>query len=232
MKKKILATIGVIVLLIAGVFAYSVISDLMQEKKLIEERNEISEMVNAENIEIDKIYEKLNQTVTKGDYAEVEKAFKSLLKDNFDNTIKLTEVFEDETLTNILTVENYKEDGKDFVETKRYIATTKEELQNCKSTYLEFFTEEKAMSYINNKGLDSYYIDLYKDEFVKDIESEKTDTTVEDSVDDIIAILDVYEEVIDFLVENQASWEIDGENIVFANDELSEQYNQLLNKLP
>lgn len=37
------------------------------------------------------------------------------------------------------------------------------------------------MSYINNKNLDSYYIDFYKEEILKDIEEEKNDKTIEES---------------------------------------------------
>ena len=87
------------------------------------------------------------------------------------------------------------------------------------------------MSYINDKGLDSYYTDLYKNEFVGDIESQYTDKTVENSIDEILGILNVYEEVINFLVENQNSWEISNDNIVFNSQSLSDQYTELVNKL-
>lgn len=231
MKKKVLIIIGIIVLLIIGVFAYYIISDLGQEEKLKTELNELSEMLNAENIDTDKINEKFNQTVTKGDYAKVEKSFKSYLKDNFDNAIKIAELLEDEKLTKILTADNYKEDGKDFVETKKYITTTREALKKCKNEYAKSVTEEKAMSYINGKELDDYYIDLYKQEYIGDIETENNDKTVENAIDDVIELLNVSEEIINLLTENQNSWQIEGENIVFSNNNLSEKYNQLINKL-
>lgn len=232
MKKKLLIIIGIIVLFVIGIIAYFVISDMGQEKKLKAEFTEISEMTNAENIDIDKVYERLNRTVTNGDYAEVEKSFKNYLKDNFDNTIKITELLNDERITNILTVDNYKEDGKDFIETKKYITTTREELENCKTEYIKFFTEENAMSYINDKGLDSYYIDLYRNEYVGDLESENADKTVENSINDIIDVLNIYEEIINFLADNKNSWKIDGENITFNSESLSNKYNELINKLP
>lgn len=231
MKKKLLVVIGIIVLLVVGVFAYFVISDLGQEEKLKNELNEISEMANTKNIDIEKTYERLDRTITKGDYAEVEKSFKSYLKDNFDNSIKIAKMLNDEKIVNILTVNNYVEDGKDFIETKKYIENTRNELEKCKQEYIEFFTEEKAMSYIKDKGLDSYYTDLYKQEFVGDIESHIDDKTVENSIDDIIEILNISEQVIEMLSDNQNSWQIDGENIVFNNTKLSNEYNRLLNQL-
>ena len=218
-------------LLFICLIAYYVVVDLNQEKKLKKELDEIYEMTNQENIDVDKIYERLDKIVTKDDYAKVEEAFKQYLKDNFDNSLKIAEILSDERLVTILTANNYLEDGKEFIETKKYIETTRNELENCKQKYNEFFTEEKAMSYIENKNLDSYYVDLYKDEFVGDIESENDDKTVENSINDIIELLDISEEVINLLANNPDSWEINGEYIEFNNNSLSEQYDELINKL-
>src|SRR5699024_7014440 len=104
-------------------------------------------------------------------------------------------------------------------------------LEDCKNKYTEFLTEEKAMSYINDKGLDSYYTDLYKEKFVGDMSSASQDTTVQDSIDEIIKLLNTSEKVLNLLSENQNSWELDGENIVFDNQNLSNQYDELINSL-
>lgn len=167
MKKKIFIGIGVVLALIVITIGYFVVTDLNQESKLENELIEISDMVNSDDVDIDAVYDRLNSTVTTGDYKVVEVAFKTYLKDNFDNTLKIVEILEDEQLVNILTPENYLNDGKDFIKTKEYITTTKTNLEKYKQSYIEFFTEEKAMSYIKDKGLDDYYIDLYKDSYVE-----------------------------------------------------------------
>lgn len=87
------------------------------------------------------------------------------------------------------------------------------------------------MSYINNKNLDSYYIDFYKDEFVKNIKTNKNDKTIENSINDVISLLQESEKVINFLIDNKSSWKIDGENISFNSNILSNQYNELINNL-
>ena len=87
------------------------------------------------------------------------------------------------------------------------------------------------MSYINDKGLDSYYTDLYKDEFIGDMSSASQDTTVQNSIDEVITILNTSEEVLNLLSENQNSWEIDGENISFNSESLSNQYDELVKSL-
>ena len=231
MKKKVLIAVLIIIVIALAVIGYFVFSDMMQEDKLKTELSEIYQLTNAETIDMDAINERLNRTITKGDYAVVEEAFKSYLKDNFDNSIEIANILNDEKITSLLTVENYKEDGKDFTESKNYITTTKATLENCKEKYTEFLTEEKAMSYINDKGLDSYYTDLYKEEFVGDMETSESDGIVESSIDEVISILNTSEEILNLLSENQDSWEIDGEIIVFSSESLSDEYNELVDAL-
>ena len=231
MKKKVLIAVLIIIVIALVVIGYFVFSDMMQEDKLKTELTEIYQLTNAETIDMDAINERLNRTITKGDYAVVEETFKSYLKDNFDNSIEIANILNDEKITSLLTVENYKEDGKDFTESKSYITATRTTLENCKEKYTEFLTEEKAMSYINDKGLDSYYTDLYKEEFVGDMETSESDGIVESSIDEVISILNTSEEILNLLSENKDSWEIDGEIIVFSSESLSDEYNELVDAL-
>ena len=231
MKKKVLVAVLIIIVIALVVMGYFVFSDMMQEDKLKTELSEIYQLTSAETIDMDAINERLNRTITKGDYAVVEEAFKTYLKDNFDNSIEIANILNDEKITSLLTVENYKEDGKDFTESKSYITATRTTLENCKEKYTEFLTEEKAMSYINDKGLDSYYTDLYKEEFVGDMETSESDGIVESSIDEVISILNTSEEILNLLSENKDSWEIDGEIIVFSSESLSDEYNELVDAL-
>ena len=231
MKKKILIVLLIIIVIALVGVGYFVFTDMMQEDKLKTELSELNDLVNAENIDMDAINEKLNRRITTGDYEKVEDAYKSYLRDNFDNSIQIANILNDEKITTLLTVENYESDGKDFTESKEYITNTRETLEECKAKYTEFLTEEKAMSYINDKGLDSYYTDLYKNEFIGDMSSASQDTTVQNSIDEVITILNTSEEVLNLLSENQNSWEIDGENISFNSESLSNQYDELVKSL-
>ena len=230
MKKKIIIAIVVIVVAIIGVLGYMVISDMGQEDKLKTELSEINDLANAETIDMDEINKRLDRTVTTGDYAKVEEAFKSYLRDNFDNSIEIADLINDERITTLLTADNYKTDGKDFTESKNYISTTKQKLEEYKEKYSEYMTKEKAMSYIEDKGLDSYYVDLYEQEYVGDMDSAK-DTTVEDSIDEIISLLDTSEKVLNLLSNNQDTWNVEGDNIVFSNDSIRNQYDELINSI-
>ena len=230
MKKKIIIVVAVILVAIIGVIGYMVISDMGQEDKLKTELSEINDLANAETIDMDEINKRLDRTVTTGDYAKVEEAFKSYLRDSFNNSIEIADLINDERITTLLTAENYKTDGKDFTESKNYILTTKQKLEECKEKYSEYMTKEKAMSYIEDKGLDSYYVDLYEQEYVGDMDSAK-DTTVEDSIDEIISLLDTSEKVLNLLSNNQDTWNVEGDNIVFSNDSIRNQYDELINSI-
>ena len=231
MKKKVLIVLLIIIVIALVGVGYFVFTDMQQEEKLKTELSELNDLVNAENIDMDAVNEKLDRRITTGDYEKVEDAYKSYLRDNFDNSIQIANILNDEKITTLLTVENYESDGKDFIESKEYITNTRTTLEECKNKYTEFLTEEKAMSYINDKGLDSYYTDLYKNEFIGDMSLASKDTTVQDSIDEVITILNTSEEVLNLLSENQDSWEIDGENISFNNESLSNEYDELINSL-
>lgn len=226
-KKKILITIGIIVAILVGLVAYGVVADLHQEKKLKKELDYLYEITNKEDYdekEIDKI---LNRTVTTGDYKKVEVAYKKYTKECFTILTDITSVLGNDRLAYVLTAENYQEDGKDFIKTKEYLKSAKETLQKSMTKYNEYFTEEKAMSYLD-KALDDYYIDFYKDEVVGNLESDEEDEKLFDSLNSIIDLINAEEEVIHFLIENKDNWQVENGSITFTTDALIDKYNMLL----
>ena len=86
------------------------------------------------------------------------------------------------------------------------------------------------MSYIENEKLDSYYVDIYEKEFAEEIAT-IDDESLEKSLDEIIEILNISEKVLNLLSENPNSWTIEGENIVFSDENLSNQYDELVNSI-
>lgn len=234
MKKRFIITLVVVIalVLIVGIIAIGIglYHDFKQESELISECEQIKELTNEENIDTEKINEMLTRRISDGDYLQVENALKEYLTARFQNITKISEILNNEKLENILTIDNYKNDGPEFITTKEYIENTKKELQELKNRYEELFTEETLMSYINNKNLDSYYVDFYKQELIGNSEESK-DNTVEHNIDGIITILDSYNSVIDFLITNKNSWKIEGENIVFANEELSNKFLEIVNNI-
>ena len=106
MRRKIIIVIVVVVLVIVATITFFVIKDLQQEKSL---RKEIQkEMVDFEQIDVDKISKKLKATVTTGDYAKIEKAIKNYMADNLNTMLTISEALNDEVIPNALTAENYQ----------------------------------------------------------------------------------------------------------------------------
>ena len=229
MKKKIVIIIAIILILIIGTIAYFVISDLKQEEKLRTEMDEVYSLMGSENIDYSQIEERLNRVVTKGDYATIEKALKNFLSDSVENNTRIYEILADERIVNNLTPENYRTDGPEFVQTKEYLANTIRELQECKEKYANYLTEENIMSYISDKNIDTYYIDLYKNEITGETEDEEN--TVVDDIDETLEILNITQEVINFLAENKNSWYIENDNIYFNSEDMSNKYIELISKI-
>ena len=230
MKKKILIIVGSIILAFAILIGYFVVQDFKQEDLLKEELDSISEIA-YDYSKHDEIEKMLNRTVTKDDYKKVEKAYKKYITDIYNNIIDINNVINDEELTKALTVENYKNDGPSFIITKSYLNKAMKDLEEYKNKYYEYLTEEKAMSYLNTKDLDNYYVDFYKNEIVGDIETEKNDTTVKESIESIISLLNASYNVIDYLSNNKDSWTIENDTILFDTEKDLNEYNELLAKV-
>ena len=155
-KKIIFIVIGIIILVLLGIFGYMVVDEMNQTNKLIVEVDEISQMFNQTSIDYDAIEQKLTTNVSKGDYLVVEKAVKQYLSDGLTSMKELQEIVDDDRITTLLTIENYSEDGPDFVNTKEYIQNTRTTLENLKNQFISYTTQEKMDEYISDKGLDEY----------------------------------------------------------------------------
>ena len=233
MKKKILIIAGIILVLIVAIIAYTVVTDMKQEEKLTEEFKYIDGLVEKEETETDEIKEALERTVTtRGDYLKTEKAYKQYLKDAYKNMETMTNILEDEKIENSLIAQNYKEDGPEFEETKKYLAETKQSLEDGKNKFYELLTEDGAMKYIKDQNVDSYYEEIYNKEIQGYINlEEKEGDTLKDSIDDVIDVLTISEKVINFLSENKDSWEIEDDSIVFDTEKLSDEYDNLISEI-
>ena len=229
MKKKILITLAVLVIIVVGIIAFFVVSDIQQEKKFNDEMLALENMMNTDELDFEAIYEKTDLIVTKGDYGIIEKAIKSYIKDTALVAEKIIDAMNSEEFGTIISIENFEEDGKEFTESKEFIKTTRENLEQYKEEYGNQFDEEKIMSYINDKNLDEYYVDLYKNEVLT--VSQEDNQTVQDSIDQVIDLLDKMEDAIDYLIENKDDWnDIDG-SLMFLDQDKLDEYQDILSRI-
>lgn len=230
MKKRTKIILGIVIafiLLIVLPITYFVVRDLQEESKLDEIVNELSSM--------DLLNEEIDMTIyTKRDYGTVEKTIKTYLSDYATAAEKAISVMQDERFVNVLTIDNYETDGKDFKETKRYIEEVKKSLSTSFDTLIQMTETEEMMKRIEEKKLDDYYVDLYEEYmFDGDVKEELTQTKkqLEESRTQIENIINIYEETISLLSENQSSWYIQDHQLYISNTTVLNKYNHYISNL-
>ena len=231
MKKKIITILLIILFIFVVIIGVMAIQETQQEDKLKKEADELNLLMNSETLDMDKINEMLDRTVTTGDYAEVEKSFKEYCRAGVTSLNNMIVAMEDERMYTMLTPENYEEDGPEFKETRTYINETKEVLETERENFLLLLEKEEILKYIENKNLSKEYVDLYEEiiQIDADIESEKQ--TIDESITMMIQLLDSAEEILDFLEENKNDWEVSNGQLTFSTEELSEEYNEMIENL-
>lgn len=231
-RKKIAILIAIIVIAIIAIFAVMIINDLKQEEKLTNELNSLYDLIGVFPLQYDQIETKLNQTVTTDSYFQVETSVKSYISDIVSSFKQLDNILDEDSISNVLSASNIKEDGPYFNETKQYLKESMETLDKVSSEISDYFTEEKALSYIKNKQLDDYYLELYKNYTTNsssDLEQDREE--ILGSLTQIKNLFDKQEEIINFLVKNKNSWELEDDTLVFYSESLSEQYDELISEL-
>lgn len=222
----------VLVLIVAGVVGYFFINDVTQKAKIVEEFQQIEELTNAEDFTMEQLNEKTNNIVSTGKYATVERAAKNYASDVFGTAFEIKDLLQDEKMAQLLTASNYAEDGPEFTETKKYISETKQKLEDEKAKMLGFLEEDKINSYIEAETSDAFAIDLYRQLLAEDLEMSDTEKNeLEQSIDKVISMLNTEEEVINFLIENNGKWQVQGEQVLFESNSLVTEYNSFLTKL-
>ena len=209
MKKGLIIGIIIAVIVLVAVLAggYLFVNDTKQKAKILETFAEIEEITKSGNFNMEQLNEKTRTIVSSGKYAKVEKAAKNYASDLFGKAFEIKSMLEDEKMAQLLTASNYAEDGPEFVESKKYISETKQKLEQGKTEMLGYIEEGKINSYIEAETTDGYCIELYQQLLSEDIEmSDAEKKEFETSIDKVISMLQIEEEVLNFLTENKGKW--------------------------
>ena len=228
-KKTVFISLGVVLLLLVVIGGFFILKDLRQETKLENEMNEIYDMTDQEKIDEEALKKRLSTYVSTGDYLKVEKALKQYVLDVYETSKKVQKVFTDERLGTLLSVDNYKKDGKEFKETKAYIKQFITDAEDCKKRFVGYLDNDTIMTYIKDEKLDSYYVDFYKElafDEADDYKKEQEELTK--SIDEAVSAVKQAEKVIDFLIKNKSEWYIEKDSIYFNSQKLVDEYNKLI----
>lgn len=226
-KNKWIIRISVIVgilIIIGSIFAYVLFKDLKQEDILRNEINSLSK--------VDFSKDTYNTNLkTKGDYKVVEEAIKDYFNEYASNLQDITKISSDKTMSILLSADNYKNDGPDFVKTKKYIDETRTSFNTKIEELIYMTSESEIMKRIEGKDLDSYYVKLYKELMLKETTKDdfkKSIKNLEKLKTNINKILDTEEAVINLLIAEKDNWTIEEDKIVFKNTDTLNKYNELI----
>lgn len=226
-KKTLIICIVVCVLLgVGSILLYFGYKNIKAENDLRKEVDFISNM-SADNYEESK--KRLETYVSSGEYLVVEKAVKKYMLDVLNTYNDFNIIMKDEKITNILSIENLKNDGPDFKDTKVYMENTKKKVIEIKDKFSDYLNEKIIMDYIKNENLSESKVKLYKDLTLgKENDFESTKKELETAIDNLVELFNKEEKVIDFLTKNQSNYEIKDGTVYFYEDELVSEYNSLL----
>lgn len=172
---------------------------------------------------------------TKGGYAIVEETLKNYLNEVLTTAQEAENLYQEEEIENILSAENIKTDGPEFVKTKAKIAEMKKAGEEYIEKLINLCSEEKLLAAIDEKEVDDYYKELYKqlatdEEAGKEVE--ETVRELEKSKTTLTSAFDYLNSIVEFLSNNKSSWEIEDNQIVFYSQQKLDEYNALLSAMP
>ncbi len=196
--------------------------------KLDKEFEEIEDIIENYGLWDQSLENKLNTYVSNNDYLVIEKASKNYLKDFINESKKLYDVFNDKKATELITIENFIIDGKNFTKSLNYVNETYEKLIDIKKSITSMHADYKIKSYLEKK-VNAYYLDYYLD-FVLSVNDEGL-AIINDSIEDYVEFLEEEKKLFNFLARNQNSWYIENNLIYFNNIFLLHEYNDLFDDL-
>lgn len=192
-----------------------------------------SEMVNISKIDTSNI-ENINIDMdikTKGGYAVIEETMKQYINDLYAVVQEGETLIDTKELQKIGSIENIKEDGPDFLKTKAKIEETKEKVKKYVEDLKQKADINNMISAIDNKKVGNYYKELYKELIRQNSSNVDLSSAVEElenAEELVMKRLDKVGEIINFLSENKASWQIQNDKLLFKDMTKLTQYNRLV----
>ena len=161
--KKIFLIILAIIFIIMFLIGVMVVKDLKEEDKLRDDISSINELINSDNPDVKLINKKLKTYVTTGDNLSLEKAVKRYYLDSYDLVKKYNNIVNVEKISNLVSINNFMFDGKDFNISKNYINDINNNLDEVVNEVSEQLSDKNRNKYFEKYKFDSYYKDLYNE---------------------------------------------------------------------
>ncbi|MBS7021175.1 MAG: hypothetical protein KH135_04855 [Firmicutes bacterium] len=171
---------------------------------------------------------------SKGDYAVVEKAMKEYLADYGTAAKKTLVILNDKKLSNLLSAETIKSDMPKFEETKKYLEKTRKELDTYMGSMITMTSDKAMMDKIKKTKVSTYYQNLYRELML----DSSLSSSLKEAQSELVAsrekmtkLFDIYDNVFQFLIDNEGNYELSGRMLLFKNQSLLSQYNSYINQI-
>lgn len=214
-NKKVIVIVAIVVAVVAvvAIVAGIFINDFAQRA-----------IIGAEMEKINTSGEIDEEIRSSGKYADVEKALKDYVVEYQGVAVSIAKQYENEKLTNILSADNYKNDGPEFKESKKLIEDVKKQGEEAKTKLAEMVTDDYKDKRADEIGLTGKYKDLFKSSI--QLENELAD--VNSTIDNVNNYLSKIDDVFNFLTENKSNWEVKNNRVEFKSMSQVTKYNSLI----
>ena len=228
-KKIVIPIIVIVVILLCvlGYFTYFYMHRAQQEALLVTQASTLGNL----NLLTDEVDMSITTT---GNYAIVESAMKTCLKDYADLCLDLENFNENSGVDELISSETYQIDGPEFTNTKNALNQYQTELNEKIDNLIEKSSKDSIMEYIQKENLDSYYTNLYEklmfdDDTIKSLEDAKSQMqTAKDSVN---SLFDSMLNIFDYLSANKSKWFAQNGQLYFYDNNTLAEYNNLIDDL-
>ena len=210
------------------IIGFSIIYHQVQEQRLKREVQQLMQL----DITKDRYQTPLK---TLGFYRVVESAIKEYLDSYASSLQEVLHITTDEQFTQLLSVNNYQEDGPDFTQSRMYVSSQQQKFNEEIDLLIDSCSEEAISSYIQDKSLSDFYVSLYEDLMFDDGMSNDFQASQDlllSHKDEVNQIFQVSLDIFDFLSLHADSWKIEDGEIQFQTSELLNQYNALIALIP
>lgn len=234
------STAKIVAIVIIVMFALGVAVGFVIGKQIKKQHDYVAKQEKLLNDELAKIMaqnpaaDEVDQTIyTEKEYAKVEKSMKAYFTEMFAAAKKVNDLASDERFSILMNQDQMLADAPEFTNTLAAIDTFKSEYTAGVDAIAECLEEEKVMSYLDTT-LEQEYQDMYKEMMLNEdtvwYEKSFLDEPVA-SKEQITNLLDVYKEMVDFLVVTQDKWTIEDSTFMFTEQAALEQYNAYVGKV-
>ena len=224
MKKIICLILVIIAAVTGGVFVY------LHMDKQVDILNREADTIKKMDIKNDKIDMKLYCT---GDYMAVEDTMKEYIDSYLGEIEKFEAVMNDTRLSDLLAIDNIASDNPEFINSRELLNEKKQELEDEAQILTDMAKEENILAAIDEESINDFQKRLYDDVMLEKIGTNffYPESEITKAKEEKLSKLDDMMSVFDFLQLNLGNWSIDNNILRFTNDQLLNEYRDLISRI-